>query len=141
MSDGTLEQLFLVHVLIGGTDLGTWDSWSGGDPTTTVANYRSGGEVVEEKIPGGIAYSDLTIGRNYRLARDHPVVPFLLAAQLAGSGVTATKTPLNRDRTVYGTPTVATGILVGVTDPKTDSNSNNPATIQFVMAVNSLTAQ
>lgn len=137
MSDGSREQLFLVHVSVDGTDLGVWDTWDGGDKDTNSVKYRSGGEPDEESLGGGSSYSDLTITRNYRLSRDSGIVGFLLNKTSIGE-VVATKQPLDRSYNAYGNPIIARGVLKTFQDPKVDSNANNPAMIGIVIEPNSI---
>jgi hypothetical protein len=138
MSDGSRENLFLVHLSIDGTDLGVWDSWAGGDKDTNSVKYRSGGVATEESLGGPTVYTDLTIGRNYRLSRDNPIIGFLL--DKTGQGVCEIqKQPLDRSYQPYGSPIIGNGILKTVTDPKVDSNANNAAILQVVIELNNLT--
>lgn len=137
MSDGTRENLFLVHLTIDGRDLGVWDSWAGGDKDTNSTKYRSGGQISEESLGGGNTFSDLTIGRNYRLSRDNAIIGYLL--DKCGLGACrAQKQPLNRSYKAQGKPIIGNGILKTVTDPKVDSNGNNPAMILVVIELNGL---
>ena len=138
MSDGSRENLFLVHLEVDGTDLGLWDSWAGGDKDTNSVKYRSGGQATEESLGGPNTYTDLTIGRNYRLSRDNPVIGFLL--DKTGTGACSVqKQPLDRSYQPYGNPIIGNGMLKTFTDPKVDSNSNNAAIIQVVIELNNLT--
>jgi len=138
MPDGTREQLFLVHLTIDGTDLGVWDTWAGGDMDTDSVTYRSGGEAIAESLGGPTSFGDITIGRNYRLARDNGVIGFLLNKCGIGN-CKVQKQPLDRTYQPYGKPIVGTGILKTVTDPKVDSNNNNAAIISVVIDLNNLT--
>jgi hypothetical protein len=138
MSDGSREQLFLVHLEIDGTDLGIWDTWAGGDKDTNSTKYRSGGQPTEESLGGGTVYTDLTIGRNYRLSRDNPIIGFLLDKCGIG-GCNVQKQPLDQAYQPYGNPIIGNGRLKTVTDPKVDSNSNNAAILQIVIELDNLT--
>ena len=137
MSDGSRENLFLIHLSIDGTDLGIWDSWAGGDKDTNSTKYRSGGEPNEESLGGGNVFTDLTIGRNYRLSRDNGIMGFLFDKCGIGA-VVAQKQPLDRSYQPYGSPTIASGVLKTVTDAKVDSNANNAAILSVVVEINSL---
>ena len=138
MSDGTRENLFLIHLSIDGRDLGVWDAWSGGDKDTDSTKYRSGGESVEESLGGPNTYSDLTISRNYRLSRDNAIMGYLFNKCGIGTAK-AQKQPLDRSYKAFGKPIIGTGVLKTVTDPKVDSNANNAAMVEVVIELNSLT--
>lgn len=137
MSDGSREQLFLVHLYVDGTDLGVWDTWQGGDKDTSSIKYRSGGQPDEESLGGGNTYTDLTITRNYRLSRDASIVSFLLNKTGIGEA-RAIKQPLDRSYNAFGNPVIATGLLKTYQDPKADSNANNAAMIGVVIEPNSI---
>lgn len=140
MSDGTREQLILVTFTVNGIDLGTWDSWNGGKKDTSSTRYRSGGDPDDESLGGPNTYTDLTIGRNFRLSRDAPIIGFLLSQAGGVSNCAAVKHYLNRDYTVFDRGlTVAQGPLKTVNDPDGDSQSNNAAMLTVIMEVNSLT--
>lgn len=139
MSDGTREQLFLVTWSLDGNDMGTWDQWTGGGKDTASVRYRSGGQPDEESLGGPNTYPDVTIERNYRLSRDYPIMPTLLAR--AGKGtVIGQKQALDRDYNAYGKPEIIVGLLKTVTSPPADSTSSNPAKLIVVVEVNSYTA-
>lgn len=139
MSDGTREQLFIYQLTIDGTDCGVWDKSSVWTTDTTSTKYRSGGQQTEESLGGSPTYPDITLDRNYRLARDHSIMPFLRAR--AGKGAfTLTKQALDRDFNAYGTPEVAVGLFKTVSSPAGDSTSNNAAMVTVVLETNSIVA-
>lgn len=137
MSDGTREQLFIVHLYVDDIDYGIFDKSSSWVRDSTLTKYRSGGQPDEETLGGPNIYSDITLDRNYRLSRDYPLIAPLMAA--CGTGkLEAYKQPLNRDYSAYNLPMVAKGVLKSVSDPAADSNSANAAMLTIVFEVNSI---
>lgn len=86
----------------------------------------------EESLGGPVSRDAFTLGRLYKLERDHPLFKQLDAK--TGSGrVIASRQKLNKDRTPFGDPITYTGTLIKVTAPDHDSNASDRA--EFTLEV------
>lgn len=80
----------------------------------------------EESLGGPISRDAFTVGRLYKLERDHGLYKQLDGKTGAGR-VVAVRQKLNRDRSPFGDPTTYTGTLMKVSPPDHDSNSGDRA--------------
>jgi len=107
-------------------DCGVFDSFSGGGASADDTKNRPGGMGAEESLGGPVSRDAFTIGRLYKLERDHTLYKVL--DRLTGSGrVVAVRQKLNRDRSPFGAPITYTGTLIKVTPPDHDSNDTGRA--------------
>lgn len=134
------EDQFNVTVTVsrGGTtlDLGTFDSFDGGEIDSEETNYFPGGLAAKITLGGRRSVSNFTVGRLYDLIRDHPRMGWL-AAGVGKADVTATKTSIDVDGNAYDKPLVYKGKLKQLTPPGHDSESSDAAT--WEMEVSSAT--
>lgn len=113
-------------------DLGVFQTFSGGGTAADDTKNRPGGMGPEESLGGPVSRDAFTIGRLYKLERDHALYKKLDA--LTGSArVVAVRQKLNRDRTPFGDPITYTGTLIKVTPPDHDSNASDRA--EFTLEV------
>mgnify|MGYP000981747695 CR=1 FL=1 len=114
-------------------NLGTFDTFSGGEVDSEETKYRPGGMAAQVSLGGSKSVGNVTVSRLYDLSRDHPIVAALIA--LAGrANMTVTKQPLNVDGSASGAPLVYTGKLKAVTPPDHNSESSDAAMIELEMS-------
>lgn len=120
---GGTEQSSLITVSVNEVSLGTFDSYSGGEPTAKGNKHRAGGMGLEVSYGSLPSWSDITVSRVYEWARDWELERTLVG--LAGR-VTAhmTEQPLDPDGNAYGKPKVWQGRFLGVKPGKADSTSD-----------------
>lgn len=86
----------------------------------------------EESLGGPVSRDAFTVGRLYKLERDHPLFKPLDAK--CGSGkVVAVRQKLAKDRSAVGDPITYTGTLIKVSPPDHDSNASDRA--EFTLEV------
>lgn len=119
------EDQFLITAVVDGTNLGTFDTCEGGAAESEETKYRPGGFKPIRTLGGQGAPANVTIGRLEEVG-DTEIIRFMMTR--AGKGrMTVTKQPLDTDGNVFGRPFVYNGILMTVTPPNADSNSNAAA--------------
>lgn len=106
-------------------DLGTFDTWDGGELDSEEALYHPGGMAEAIQLGGRVNVSNVTIGRLYDLVRDHPIMGWLMGGVGRGE-VTATKTSLTVDKEAVLNPLVYQGKLKRVAPPGHNSESSDP---------------
>lgn len=117
------EQNYLVTVVVNGTALGVFDSWSGGDAVAKSNKHRAGGMGPEKAYASLPSYTDMTVSRVLEPARDWELVRSL--KNLAGDvNASVTIQPLDADGNTWGKPKVYSGMFLGVKDGKVDSTSD-----------------
>jgi hypothetical protein len=115
-----------VTVRVDDIDCGVFQTFSGGGSAADDTKNRPGGMGPEESLGGPVSRDAFTVGRLYRLDRDHPL--FKRLDLLTGSGrVVAVRTKLNKDRSAVSGPITYTGTLIKVTPPDHDSNAADRA--------------
>jgi hypothetical protein len=111
-------------------DLGVFNTWEGGGKTSDDTKVRRGGTRVRRALGGVSNTENVTIGRDYDLARDHANIHWLLDA--VGQGrVTFNKFFTDDNDQPYGRPMVYTGVLVGCTPPGHDIESSDLAVLEL----------
>lgn len=125
-----------VTVAYGGVpkDLGTFDSFDGGEVDSEETKYWPGGMGEQVSLGGRRSVGNVTVGRLYDLTRDHPLMGWLMGG-VGKAEVTVTKTSMTIDEVGIAAPLVYTGKLKTVTPPGHDSESNSAA--KFTMEVSS----
>jgi len=116
-------------------DLGVFDTWEGANITADNTKHRRGGMGPQVAIGGPVTIEDLTISRDYDLARDNKYAHWLSTAVGRGQ-VTATKKYLDANGDDYGDPIIITGILIGYNEPNSDSDSGDVAMFELVINPN-----
>lgn len=109
-------------VNVAGIDLGVFSSFSGGNADSDDTKDRPGGMGDEEALGGFRTRTNFTVGRRYKLERDHPLAK-ILDNQVGIGKVVCVRTMLNRDKTPVADPITFTGILKTFNHPEHDSNS------------------
>lgn len=117
-----------VTVNVAGRDIGVFDSFSGGAADSEDSKDRPGGMGEEESLGGVRTRSNFTVGRRYKLERDHGLAKFL-DSQVGRGRVVATRQMLDLDRTPVGEPITFTGMLKTFNHPEHDSNSSDKKTV------------
>lgn len=121
-----------VTVRVDDLDLGVFQTFSGGGSAADDTKNRPGGMGPEESLGGPVSRDAFTVGRLYKLERDHPLFKQLDAK--CGSGqVVAVRQKLAKDRSAVGDPITYTGTLIKVTPPDHDSNASDRA--EFTLEV------
>ena len=131
MAGNSRARSFLITV--SGVD-GFFDTKSGGNPSSGTRKYFNGGDVVPDINTDPPEYSDLVVGRAFRVGRDDR----MLKAQRANVSVTEHTVrvqPTDAAGVPVGLPTTYRGTLVGTSDPDVDSNSGDPAKAELRFAV------
>lgn len=116
-------------------DLGIFDTWEGANVTADNTKHRRGGMGPQVAIGGPVTLEDLTISRDYDLARDNKNSHWL-SNGVGRARVVATKVYLDSDGLAYGDPIVITGILIGYNEPNSDSDSGDVAMLELVVNPN-----
>ena len=115
-----------VDVRVDDMDLGTFQTFSGGGTAADDTKNRPGGMGPEESLGGPVSRDAFTVGRLYKLERDHPIFK-TLDAKTGSARVIAVRQKLNKDRSAFGDPITYTGTLIKVTPPDHDSNASDRA--------------
>lgn len=127
-----------VSVSYGGdtVDLGTFDTFDGGEIDSEETKYWPGGMGQQISLGGRRTVGNVTVGRLYDLARDHPKIGWVMGG-VGKAVVTVTKTSLDIDGIARPNPLVYNGTLKSVTPPSHDSESSDAA--QWEMEITSAT--
>jgi hypothetical protein len=116
-------------------DLGIFDTWEGANVTADNTKHRRGGMGPQVAIGGPVTIEDLTISRDYDLARDNPNAHWLSDA-VGRASVVATKQYLDSEAVAFGDPIIITGVLIGYNEPNSDSDSGDVAMFELVVNPN-----
>lgn len=108
-------------------NLGTFDSFDGGEVDSEETKYFPGGMAQQISLGGRKTVGNVTVGRLYDLTRDHVDMGTLLGL-VGRASVTVTKTSLDVDGAAQPQPLVYEGKLKSVTPPGHDSESSDAAT-------------
>lgn len=106
-------------------DLGTFDSFDGGEVDSEETKYSPGGLQAQISLGGRRQVGNVTVGRLYTLA-DHRIMGWLLGG-VGKADVVVVKTPIDVDGNSYGNALVYNGKLKAVTPPDHDSESSDAA--------------
>jgi hypothetical protein len=113
-------------------ELGVFDTWEGGNVTAESTKHRRGGMGIQIAVAGVPTIEDVTIGRDYDLARDNPMAHILSNAVGRGR-IVATKHYKEPGGDNYGDPIIIRGVLVGYNEPNSDSDSADISMFQIVV--------
>lgn len=128
------ENLYHVRVKIEGTDGKTWshvfDKFDGGDTTAKDTKYRpANGLKTQRSLGAASEVSDVKVTCLYDEnvnAKEH-----WLQSQVGAATAHVHKQPLDGNGAPFGTPSVYSGTLDGITPPKTDSESDAAALFEL----------
>jgi hypothetical protein len=132
---GGIEQAYLVTCRVDGQDLGVWDTFSGGGPTTKTNMHRPGGmgeQVIYTSLP---TYADVKVGRVLNDDRDWELSR-RLATKCGRVRCSATVQPLDADGNAYGKSKTYSGILASLDDGKVDSTSEANKMLELTFGIN-----
>lgn len=121
-----------VEVRVDDIDCGVFQTFSGGGSAADDTKNRPGGMGPEESLGGPVSRDAFTVGRLYKLERDHNLFK-ILDAKTGFGRVVVKRLKLNRDRSPFGDPITYTGTLIKVTPPDHDSNASDRA--EFTLEV------
>lgn len=129
--NGSREDQYNVTVTMayGGVtkDLGTFDTLDGGEVDSDDTKYFPGGMQQQISLGGRAAVGNVTVGRIYDLARDHPIMGWVLGG-VGCAEVTVTKTSMTAcSPKAVEHPLVYKGKVKTVTPPSHDANSTDAA--------------
>lgn len=116
---------YLVTVTVGGVNLGTFDSLTGGDALAPSTKHRPGGMGPEKSYATLASYSTVTVSRVYERERDHELIRSL-TGKAGVEKASVSEQPLGEDGKAWGKPTVYAGRFLGVKRGDTDSTSGDP---------------
>jgi hypothetical protein len=110
--------------------LGVFDTFKGGEVDSDEQKYRPGGMGDPVSLGGSVTMGNVTVTRNYKLERDHPIIHTLMS--LAGRAIIwAVKQPLDIYKVPYGRPLIYQGKIKMVKAPEHDSTSSDPAMLEI----------
>jgi hypothetical protein len=114
-------------------NLGVFDNLEGGGATAEGTKHRRGG-LGKSRAYGGLpSVNDLTVSRDYDLARDHQHAHWLLNI-VGRARVTVVDQPLDEFGVAFGRPFTYTGKLIGATPPNHNSNSSDLGMFELVVS-------
>lgn len=120
----------------GGDQTGIWDAKEGGDVDSEEFKFKPGGMQPPISLGGSKDVQNLTLRRNYRLARDHQRLSDFLIDAVGVADVTVSGHPMNhKDKKVWGKPLVYRGTLKRVSFPAHDSTSNDAGMIEIEVTI------
>lgn len=119
-------------------DLGTFDTFSGGEVDSEETKFHPGGLAEQISLGGRRNVNNVTVGRLYDLVRDHPIMGWL-AGGVGKADVTVTKTSITVDAVSVGAPLVYQGKLKQLTPPDHDSESGDAALYEMEISSASVT--
>jgi hypothetical protein len=134
--DGVTKNNFRWSVTIGGENWGVWDTKTGGEVDTDIADpYKPGGMGPPIAMGGSVKTGNLVLNRLVTLQDDWRRLQKLINA--AGKKKAVAKgIILDDDGNAYDVnPLTYNGILKRVTPPEHDSNSNDPALIEIEISI------
>lgn len=111
-------------------DLGAFNTWDGGEATADDTKVRRGGTRTQKALGGPRSIGNVTVGRDYDLARDHNNIHWLYGA-VGAARVTAQKWFTDDNDNPYGRPMIYTGVLIGSTPPGHDIDSADVAVLEL----------
>lgn len=135
----TREDTWAPTVTVAGRNLGTFDTFSGGEIDSEEAKYSPGGMQPEISLGGRRTVGNITVSRYCDRALDWPIIKWL-ASQVGVAICSIGLTPLDPSGAVGGAPLTYTATLKTVTPPETDSTGNDAAKIELEFTCNGTVA-
>lgn len=121
-------------------DLGTFDTFEGGEVDSEETKYWPGGLGQQISLGGRRTVGNVTVGKLYDQTTDHPNMGTIMG--LVGKNtVVVTKTSLTIDDVAVAKPLVYEGKLKSITPPSHDSESGDAATWEMEVSSASVTQQ
>lgn len=124
------EDLRHVTVKVGGRDIGTFQTKTGGNADSDEVKNRPGGVPGQESLGGPPMVENVTVSRVYKIARDRPLLNFLLSSR-GKADMEIIDQGLDADYNAFQAPIVYKGTLKSVNNPDANSNSNDPASLEL----------
>lgn len=111
-------------------DLGVFNTFDGGEASSEDTKIRRGGTRVQTALGGPRSIGNVTVGRDYDLARDHENIHWLYNS-VGAARVTAQYFFTDDNDAAYGRPMIYTGVLIGSTKPGHDIDSADVANLEL----------
>jgi hypothetical protein len=111
-------------------DLGVFNSFDGGEATSDDTKVRRGGTRNQRALGGPKSIGNVTLARDYDLARDHNNIHWLYNA-VGAARVTAQHFFTDDNDQPYGRPLIYTGVLIRSTKPGHDIDSADVANLEL----------
>lgn len=127
---GQRQDMYNVTCVVDGRDIGTFDKFAGGEIDSVETRYQPGSMGKPISLGGAVTVGNVTISRLFDLAREQPIIHWLISRAGKGSAV-VNKQPLDVDGNAFGRPLVYTGMLKKVQPPDHDSESSAAALIEL----------
>ena len=127
------KHMFRVTVSLAGRDLGEWDALSSGGSESDPKMYRGGGSRLKRVVPGLNSPKKIKLSRGYHADRDDLV---FLNNQCSKGVMTVRYQPLDADHNPHGRAITRTGVLSDVSDPESDVDSEDIATLELEFTPN-----
>jgi len=133
------EDTHLITLTVDDRDMGTWDTWSGGEGDSEEAKYAPGGMQPEISLGGRQTLGNITLGRYLDRERDWPQIKWLYGRRGRGRVVIGL-TPLDFNGARGGEPMVFTGTLKAINMPDLDSTGGDAAVYEVECTVDGTVA-
>lgn len=117
-------------------DLGVFNSWDGGESTSDDTKVRRGGTRSQRVLGGPRSIGNVTIERDYDLARDHNNIHWLYNS-VGGARVVLQKFFTDDNDAPYGRPLIYTGVLIRSTAPPHNIDSSSVANLTLEVSCDS----
>lgn len=124
-------------VEVGGNDLGTFDEKDGGDIDSDETVFRPGGMKELYSLGGPRTVTNLTLRRNYRLHRDHPLSEYLIKS-VGKYNAKLTGQPLDHAGSPFGDPFIYVAKVKRVQFPTHNSNAADASMLEIEFTANGM---
>jgi hypothetical protein len=111
-------------------DLGVFNALDGGEATSDDTKVRRGGTRTQRALGGPRSIGNITVTRDYDLARDHNNIHWLYNAT-GGARVVAQHFFTDDNDLPYGRPVIYTGVLIRSTKPPHNIDSADVANLEL----------
>ena len=130
------EDTWLIVFNLGGVDLGTWDTFSGGETDSEEAVFRPGGMAAPISLGGRQTYGNVTITRHH----DDWLGGIFkwLRSQCGKARITIGRVPLNAQGLQSGPVEWLGGTIKAVTPPEHDSMGGDPAMVEVECTIDTV---
>ena len=128
----SLESNSLVTVAVNGASYGIFMTKAGGEVEASDTKIYPGGMAPQVSLGGPVAVSDVTVSKLFDVTMQGQLHGLMAICGRASASVSIQ--PLDRDGAPTGRPIVYSGILKQVNAPGADSNSDDAALVELVIA-------